>query len=208
MINGLDPILIFSFFKKLTPAEQVSLKNINIVSQFVKTLELPPIPIYLSEKLTGLYVDSESKNIDIETNVDTLASGGSPEFNQKGISSAVKVNLLANKDSIGLNILSAIADLILPLVTSKEYSVTYLNGATTVFGGLLHSFAVDQDSNSTLMRISFDLIKTKKGAQVTVPNDPNAATLNNSGSIPSGGSAPAPTGPGPGGGASIPLGRP
>ncbi len=212
MINGLDPILIFNFSKKITnPADGAANSKRFDIAQWVSQsatnfFNLPPIPIYLSEILTGIYVDSEDKNIDIETTIDTLASGGAPNVIQKGLSSTVKVNLIANKDSIGITLLTAMADLILPLVTSKEYSVTYVNGAITVFGGLLHSFSVSQNANTTLMNITMELIKGKKGTEVSVPNPAGATTLNNSGPLPSGGSAPAPTGPGPGGGRSIPIG--
>lgn len=213
MINGIDPLLIFNFYKKITPAQQAALKDVNIVSQIVSKLALPPIPIYLSENLTGIYVDSEDKNIDIETTIDTLASGGSPNLNQKGLNSTIKINLIANKDSIGITLLSAMADLILPLVTSKEYDVTYVNGAITVFGGLLHSFSMSQNSNTDLMNITIEIIKGKKGVEVGVPSPPDATTLNNAGPVPVGGTggpggAPVPpaTGPGPGGGANIPIG--
>lgn len=213
MIDGIDPLLIFNFYKKITPAQQASLKNVNIVSQLINKLSLPPIPIYLSETITGIYVDSEDKNIDIETTIDTLASGASPNLNQKGLNSTVKINLLANKDAIGIILLNAMADLILPLVTSKEYDVTYVNGATTIFGGLLHSYSVSQNSNTSLMNITLEIIKGKKGVEVGVPNPPDAASLNNSGTLPVGGTggpggAPVPptTGPGPGGGANIPIG--
>ncbi len=158
MINGLDPILIFSFYKKLTPAQTAALKDINIVSQFVSKLSLPPIPIYLSEKLTGIYVESENKNIEIETNFDGLAGGG-VNVNQKPLTSSIKIDLLAARNSIGLILLSAMSDLVLPLLVSKEYDVTYLNGGVTIIGGLFHSFSISQESNTDLMHISMEIIK-------------------------------------------------
>ncbi len=179
MLNGIDPIIIFSFFKNIpgiAPGSAIP------ISQYVDRLALPPIPIYLSERLTGLYVDSEDKNIDIETTTDTLALAGTPSTNQKAINSVLRVNLLANKDSIGLMILSSLADLILPVVTSKEYSIIYLHGATTIFGGLLHSFSVHQDANSTLMQVSIEIVNTsKKTAVPSVEKPPNAASLADAG---------------------------
>lgn len=205
MINGLDPILIFTFFKKLDAGQAAALKGVGFFSELVQTLSLPPIPIYLSEKITGLYVDSEEKSIDIETSVDTLLSGGDASINQKAITSVVNIKMLATKESLGLTILSALADVVLPLVTSKEYSVSYLNGATTIFGGLIHSFSVAQEANSTLISVSLGLIKPpKKNAIVAVANSASTS-LNNVGGTPTGGSAPPATGPGPGGGATAPV---
>ena len=44
-------------------------------------------------------------------------------------------------------------------MTSKEYSITYLHGAVTVFNGLLHSFAVTQQANNELYNVTLELIK-------------------------------------------------
>lgn len=161
MLNGIDPILIFNFWK-LTPEEEQSLAKIPIVSSIVSKIGLPPIPIYLSEKLTGLMIDSEDKSIEIQTDTETLPSGGDPVTNQKGISSTIKVTLVATKDSIGLTLLSALADFVLPKVTSKEYSITYLHGSIVVFGGLLNSFSIQQQSNDTRQTITFEITKSFK----------------------------------------------
>jgi hypothetical protein len=160
MLNGIDPIIIFHFKNKTTD-------NSSLLAQFI---EAPSIPIYLSEKLTGLYVDSESHHIDIETNTNTLASGDQPQVNQKAIGSNVGINLIASSDSIGLTLLMSMADLILPKVTSQEYSITYMHGATAIFDGLLHSFSVEQDANSTLYNIHIELSKSNS-KKTTQSND-------------------------------------
>lgn len=203
MLNGVDPIIIFNLFKKLTTAEQAKFANLPIAG-FVNSFALPPIPIYLSESLTGLYVDSEDKNIDIDTNIDALIGGSIPEFNQKPINTVVKINLLATKDSIGLNILSALADLVVPLLTSKEYSLVYLHGSTTIFGGLLHSFSVSQNSNSELQTITIEIVKTSKKPTVVVDSGTPTTSLNNSGPVPQGGTS-GPSGTGPSGGGTFPI---
>lgn len=205
MINGVDPILIFSFFKN-TPSSTPT-KFINIVPNLLTQISFPPIPLYLSESLTGIYVDTEDKNIDIETTVDTLASGDAPIVNQKGIISTIKIGMLANKNSIGLSILMSLMDLILPKVTSKECSIVYINGPVTIFGGKLHSFSASQNSNTDLMTITLELTKGQAPiGEINVQNNPTTAPLNNTGSLPAGSAVPPPTGPGPGGGASIPIG--
>jgi hypothetical protein len=159
MLNGIDPIIIFHF-SKLSPETAASVASIPVISSIVNKIGLPPIPVYLSEKLTGLYIDSEDKNIDIETSSETLSNGEDPQINQKGINSTVTINIVASRDSIGLTLLSALADRIFQKVTSKEYSITYLHGAVTVFNGLLQSFAITQNSNNDLYNITLEIFRT------------------------------------------------
>lgn len=162
MLNGVAPILIFQF-KKLLPdilgIATEAQKQIPIASETKSTFPLPLIPLYLDERLTGLYIDTESKNVDIETQTDSLSSGDSENINQRAISNIVKIEMIANRDSIGISLLSAMSDLIFPKVTSKEYSLTYLHGAITVFDGLLHSFSINQNSNNELYQISMEIVK-------------------------------------------------
>lgn len=179
MLNGIDPIIIFEF-SKLTPDAEASVAKIPIVSSIVSAIGLPPIPIYLSEKLTGLYIDSEDRNIEIQTTVETLANGASPITNQKAINSTTSINMIANKNSIGLTLLSALCDLVVPKVSSKEYTITYLHGSVTIFRGLLHSFAVTQSAENDLLNIKLELTKnneTKKASVPEVSATPEAATL-------------------------------
>lgn len=159
MLNGLDPIIIFQF-KKLTAEAQESVMKIPVVSSIVNAIGLPPIPIYLSEELTGLYIDTEEKNIDIETTTETLPDGGQPKTKQKALNSVVRIQLKAVIGSIGLTLITAMADAVLPKVTSQEYSITYLHGSTTIFEGLLHSFSITQSGDNNLMLITIELAKT------------------------------------------------
>lgn len=176
MLNGLDPIIIF----RIVPdAGQLALTGLSGVANFLGdtlgTKPFIPVPIYLSERLTGLYIDTEDKNIDIETSVETLATSNEAVYSQKGINSTVKINLTASKDSIGMTLLAALSDVIFTKVTSKEYAIDYLHGAVTVFGGLLHSFSIGQNSNNDLYNISIELQRTgvKTQAKTAVPTVEN-----------------------------------
>lgn len=174
MLGGLDPILIFQFRKLLPGLLDIGSSNpkIPIVStELSSSFPLPFIPLYLSEKLTGLYIDTETKSIEIDTQADTLSSGGTEQINQRGISSTVKIDMIANRDSIGISLLSALSDLIFPKVTSKEYSITYLHGAVTVFNGYLHSFSIDQNSSNELYKVSMELIKPS-ALKLPIPINP------------------------------------
>lgn len=160
MLNGVDPIILFNF-RKLLPSVQSVVSKIPIVADVVNVIDLPVIPLYLSESLTGLYIDSESKNIEIDTQIDGLTNGETV-INQWPIQSTVKIDMVAKKDSLGVSLLAALTDLIVPKVTSKEYSITYLHGAVTVFAGFLHGFSVTQQENTDLYNITLELIKPAK----------------------------------------------
>ncbi len=159
MLNGIDPIILVTF-SKLLPSELATISKIPLVSTLVDKLDLLPIPIYLSETLTGLYIVQEDKNIDVETSTETLPDGADPVINQKGINSTVKVQLQAHKDSLGLTLLSALMDIAFEKVTSREYSITYLHGPITVFAGLLNSFSIAQNSDDELLSITLELTRT------------------------------------------------
>ncbi len=188
MLNGIDPIIIFSFFK-LKPETTVDTSKFIDFGAEADKFSLPPIPIYLSEKLTGIYIDTEEKNIDIETTSETPRDSSKETFfSQKGIGSTIAVNMIASSDSVGLTLLLAMTDLIFSKVTSKEYSVTYLHGAVTLFNGLLHAFSITQDSNTTLYHIKLELSKgTKPKAPQVQPTDSSqTANLNDAGKVSSG----------------------
>ncbi len=170
MLNGVDPIILFQF-KKLLPAVESLFSSqkdkIPVVAQEPSSFPLPFIPIYLSEKLTGIFIDSESKSMDIDTTTETVSDGTTPQTNQRGIANTVKIEMVANRDSIGISLFAAMADLIFPKVTSKEYTITYLHGAITVFDGLLHSFSITQNANDDRYNITLELIKPATSSKVS-----------------------------------------
>jgi hypothetical protein len=176
MLNGIAPIMIFSF-KKLLPSVEAALSSaIPLIADTENSVFLPLVPLYLDEKLFGIYIESESKNIDIETEPKTLPDGTvDPE--QKGLLSSVTINMVAKRDSIGMIVLMAMSDIIFPMVTSQEYNITYLNGSMTIFTGLLHSFSIDQNTDNDLYKISMQISSGKKGktklasAPIVVPNE-------------------------------------
>lgn len=180
MLNGVDPIVIFSLKKIFgLPVADVP---IPIVSSVVTYIDLPVIPLYLSENITGIFIDNESKSVEIETNFETLASGAPPEINQKGLSSTIKIEMMAHKDSVGLMVCSALSDIVFEKVTSKEYSVSYFHGPVAVLGGAIHSFNVAVENNTDLAKITLEITKgnTKPEAvvKVQVPKTPGNVLLN------------------------------
>lgn len=163
MLNGVAPILIFSF--PILPKGTFNmLSGIPLVGESLAASVALPIPIYLDEKITGVYIDSESKSIDIQTEIDAKSDGTKPDVSQRGLASNVTINIKASRNSVVLSALLALIDLCFQKVVSREYSVSYLNGATTIFGGLLDSFTVDTDFNNDLYIISLTI---SQGAKVT-----------------------------------------
>ena len=184
MLGGLDPILIFQFARNVDPefvgpVQPSVLSRIPIVSQVPTLVDMPPIPIYLSEELTGIFIDSEDKNVDITTDTETLSNGEAPDVNQKGIATTIAINLFAKKDSLGMSLLSAMIDQVFDKLTSKEYAITYLHGPITVFRGVLSSYSVNQNSENELLTIKLELTRgkkqpTKKPEVITVPGQVGA----------------------------------
>ncbi len=181
MLNGIAPIFLFNFSKLVKGTEGV-ISQIPILSDVRDSLiGFPPIPLYLSESLTGIYIDSEAKNVDAETSNETIRDASGIITNQKAVNSTITINMKANRNSLGITIMSAMMDLIYGKLTSKEYSITYLHGAVTIFGGLLHSFAINQNSDNDLYEITVTLIKNTNN---TLPKSPIPVVLNVPGVIP------------------------
>jgi len=178
MLNGIDPIILIQFYEA-PPAVISTLEKIPLISSYTTKVGLPPIPIYLSEKLTGLYIDNEDKNVDIQTATETLSDGGAPFVSQKGVGSTVRINLVASRSSIGVTLLSALADQIFDKVSSKQYTITYLNGAVTIFNGLLHSFSINQNANDDRYNIAIELSRAGTAnatqSQPSVPQVPGVS---------------------------------
>lgn len=168
MLNGIDPIIIFNF-KKLVPAAG---GDIPLVAEIKNLISLPVIPLYLSEKLTGIFIDAESKTVDVATSTDGSSTGGEPKVSQKPIASTVKVSMIAKRGSIGIALFSVLVDLVFNKVASKEYSITYMHGAVTVFGGLLHSFSITQSRDNDLYEINLELINPSDVITQATPSPP------------------------------------
>lgn len=159
MLNGIAPIFIFT----ISPVPKASnpLAGIPIVSDFVENIGVP-IPIYLDEQLTGLYVDTEEKSIDIDNDVVAVNKGGAKVF-QNPLESMVTINLIGKKDSIALMVLLAMNDLIFSKL-KYGYGISYLNGPTAIFNGLLKTFATNMTADNDLIRITMQISKAKGNA--------------------------------------------
>jgi len=168
MLNGVAPIIVFEFayvpptFAGIGPAEAPNAA----LMWLMNTIGVIPIPIVLSETLTGIYVDNESSNIDIETDIQPRYDKNPvtgltqpPIISQRGISSVVNVNMFAKKDSILLAVLLALSEQILAKTVSQEYKLSYFNGPIAIFRGLMHGFSTQVSSEDDLVRITMQVQK-------------------------------------------------
>jgi hypothetical protein len=162
MLGGLAPILIFTF--PVVPKSPTfnAIDGIPLIGNFLAENVGVPIPIYLDERLTGVYVESETKAIDIQTTVEAKTEAGTPDVSQRGLDNLVTINMIALKTSVTLSALLALCDMAFQKVVAQEYKVSYLNGSTTVFNGLLHGFQTQVDSDNELVRITLQLSKSNQ----------------------------------------------
>lgn len=159
MLNGLAPILIFHFPIFSEGAQASAITGIPVVDNFITSNIGIPVPIYLDEQLTGLQVKGESKVLDIETEPKQRYDGKAPEVKQRGVNNTVTVNLTGKRDSTYLAVLLALSDQVFSRVVAKKYSVTYVNGPTTVFNGLLQGFSAVPGEDNDLIDISIQISK-------------------------------------------------
>jgi hypothetical protein len=167
MLGGIAPILIFSFPPALGIDLGKVLGGIPLVGGTLSDLGAIPIPIYLDENLSGIYIESESKSLDIDTDIVPVYRSDNTKtvtnfINQSGINNLVTVNMIANRDSLILSVLLALNDLVFSKLVSGKYKLSYINGTTLIFGGLLHSFSVNSSSNDTLLKIQMQIQKNNQ----------------------------------------------
>jgi len=174
MLNGIAPLLVFTF----TNDEAINaVKSVPLVGNFLAENVGLPIPLYLDEYLTGIYVQGESKAIDIETKPEARNDGEDPIVNQRLLNSVTTVTMVASKKGVLLMTLLAFADVILSRVVSKQYKISYFNGPTIIINGLLHGFTTQQGDNDDLVRIEMLISKIGKGETSTVGQTPSVAKV-------------------------------
>ena len=177
MLNGIAPIFIFHFKKKVTVAANKETPG-PVTESYV---DLPPIPVYLDARLTGVSVDSISKNLDIKTTVIKKATGEEGGEDQAGLGSTVTLNMISRQDSVGATIILALLDAAFDKLESAEYSVTLLYGSVTLFFAKIDGVAVTENSNTNQRNIT---IRLTKGIEKTVIKPPIAVTDVTSGPTP------------------------
>lgn len=166
MLNGVAPILIFHFYNKDLTGIIAGLPV--PYAEQIAALVGVPVPIYLDENFTGIYVDSETSGIDFSTLIEPVIEKNTvtretkaPNVTQTALDSQITVNLFAKRDSILLTAILALSNMIMKRIVSAEYGITYLNRSTTIFNGLMHRFSTSVGANDDLIRIEMTLSNAK-----------------------------------------------
>lgn len=165
MLGGIQPFFIFT----LEPDDGSTLDGSfnglakDIVSKTGGLISGVPIPIYLDEQLTGVWIDSgddKSLNFDvINETVKDLNNKDQVLARSKGVQSDVTINLAAKSTSLFTVALLALGEQCFQKALSKKYSISYFNGATTIMGALMQSFVVHAVPNSEELKIQIVLSK-------------------------------------------------
>lgn len=146
------PVLLLYFAKKDGILNKVGLGNFGA-----------PMPIYLDDKLTGIYVDTEKYGLTVSTdaviNYDpNNGNKGNLVLQQKGESQQTVINLIGRRDSIILNmLLPALQSIYSKIIAKKDYRLAYFNKNTLIFNGRLASFEINQTRQNDLVSFSLGI---------------------------------------------------
>ncbi len=171
MLGGIDPILIFNF-PIIPEIPQIPLANagIPIASDSILSSIGVPVPIYLSEAITGIIIESETRGLDVRTNTDAKVDGKTPTVEQVGLDNVITINMVASRSNVVLTVLLSLCDLAFSRVISKQYGISYLSGSTIVFNGLLKGFNTSASNNDDLVHITLEISKAnQKGTSLANP---------------------------------------
>jgi hypothetical protein len=162
MLNGRYPLLIFSFPANIPVPLSDTLSGVPLVGELVPSTVPIPIPIYLDPNLTGIEVDTEQRSVDIKTDQNQFLTGDSTDTKQRGLNNEVSITLLCERDSTMLSVLLTFFDQIFKRLANSNFTVTYLNGPTTVFGGKLSGAQTSQsDARSGMIELNIRITKTE-----------------------------------------------
>lgn len=151
----------------------------------------PFIPVYLSEKLTGLYVDTERSGLSISTDnivsvtkkEDGTKVFGNLEVQQKGETQKVEVGLIGRRNSMGLNLLLPMLKTIYDnVMAKKDYRIAYFHTNTLIFDARLADLDVNQSRENDLVAIDIGLEVAPLQEKET--NDPVKVVANPAKNVP------------------------
>lgn len=194
MLNGIDPIIIFHFPNRavvdwLGDLTGASGEELDAGTSIASRVGLP-IPIPLNENFTRIVIDNETRQIHAKTIVDPTTEKDAknkvkpPKVSQTSVASDVNISMRADQTSIMTTVLIALMEMIVSRLVTQEYSISYMNGPTVIFNGLLQSFSTTVDRNTTMLKIDITLsnAKEEKPTKDEKPEEaafkvPNRATI-------------------------------
>lgn len=154
MLNGIAPLLVFQFYEGTNVSD---LEEIPTVKETPKLIGAP-IPLYLEESITNIMVNEGGAEISISTDAQT-DSKGKAKPKQRVISTTVNISMTGSADSLILNTILAMCNLISTKLVDQNYAVSYFHKSTIVVKGLLDSFRYEVVENTSKMNIFMTLSK-------------------------------------------------
>ncbi len=167
MLDGINPLFIFNLKKK-----------INISSN----LKVPAfIPFYL-DPMFGLYVNSQSKQIQIASDVMTnYIQGGDglstvattakdvkkATIKQRSLTNVVNIELVSGNDKILFNLFLSVCDYIFAYMDEMEYGITYFNQNIFALNAKLANFSYSGNNVNDLITIQMGLLIAKNSTKET-----------------------------------------
>jgi hypothetical protein len=167
MLDGINPLFIFNLKKK-----------INISSN----LKVPAfIPFYL-DPMFGLYVNSQSKQIQIASDVMTnYIQGGDglstvattakdvkkTTIKQRSLTNVVNIELVSGNDKILFNLFLSLCDYIFAYMDEMEYGITYFNQNIFALNAKLANFSYSGNNVNDLITIQMGLLIAKNSTKET-----------------------------------------
>ena len=161
MLNGLYPVIVFQKINEV----RGRMENGRIVSTDVSGTALSkPIPIYLDEQLTGIALISQSRRVEFANDTIVDNATGEMKVKQRGVSNSVDIELKANRNSTGLNILLPLVNIAFQMAALGKYVISYFNQNVILFSAKLTNFVADENSDNTAVIIRFSLSAEEKEA--------------------------------------------
>jgi hypothetical protein len=154
-LNGLAPIIIFTFYKPI-PASLAGLFPASITR-----IPLVPIPVYLDEKITGIQLDDYDRTITIDVMRDGVTAF------ERVSGDVVHLKFHAKKDSILLTILTALIDRVMKTFDEaaektfddRNYSLTIFYDNIFILDASLEEFSTRLKDGTDLREFSFTFSK-------------------------------------------------
>lgn len=167
MLNGVAPLIIFHF-GGVSKSSSIfkAVAGVPLIGSSLTGLLAIPIPIYLDEKLTGIMVKSQVTQVDFDEEIQTKINEKTANVDQRVLNSLITVNMIGKRDSTLVSMLIALNDIVFSKITSKNYTVSYLNRSTVLLNGLLHGFSATENEDTNLVDIVFQFSKANKKTDV------------------------------------------
>lgn len=175
-LNGLSPLLIFTFYKTITTPSFLS----GVVSGADTKIPLLPIPLYLDERITGIQLDDYDRDISI----DVMRDGVSAFERVSG--DVVNLKFRMQKNNIVLTALTALIDRVIKVFDEKiasnfddpNYSLTIFYDNIFILDASLERFSTRLVDGTDLREVSFTF--SKRSEKKTETQEPIARTVGNS----------------------------